>query len=79
MIFEGELSLERIDDVLDPLALPGGVAGARGLILAVRPDQMRLEIVADERFEAAAGETLIAKDDLPSADQVVLAFQQGRR
>ena len=48
-----------------------------GLVFAVGPDQVRLEIVADERFEVPPGETLIAKNDLPGADQVVIALPAG--
>jgi hypothetical protein len=61
VVFEVELPLEGVDDGLDPLALPGEFAKARGLIPAVGPDQMGLEIVADERSEAVPGESLVPR------------------
>jgi hypothetical protein len=35
-----------------------------------------VEFAGGERLEVTAGEALVAEDDLPAADQVVIAFQR---
>jgi hypothetical protein len=76
VLFEGELTLEGVDDGLDPLAAAGEAAEPGGFVLAVGADQVRALVIGDEGFEVAAGEALVAEDDLPGADQVMIAFQQ---
>jgi hypothetical protein len=75
--FEGELAFESVDDRLDPLAAPGELAEPGGLVFAVGADQVRSQAAGDEGLEVFAGEALVAEDDLPGADQVVTALQQG--
>ena len=77
VVFEGELAFEGVEDGLDPLAVAGELPEPGGLVFAVGADQVRAELAGDEGLEVAAGEALVAEDDLPGADQVVIAFQQG--
>src|SRR5271169_6846037 len=74
--FEGELALERAEDRLDPLAVAGELPEPGGLVFTVGADQVRSQLAGDERLEVTAGEALVAEDDLPGPDQVVIAFQQ---
>ena len=77
VVFEGELAFEGVDDRLDPLPLPGQLAEPGGLVFAVGADQVRVQVAGDEGLEVAPGEALVAEDDLPGADQVVVTGQQG--
>src|SRR6266702_8545481 len=77
VLFEGELALEGVNDRFDPLAAAGELAEPGGFVLAVGTDQVRAQAGGDEVLEVAPGEALVTEDDLPGADQVVAAFQQG--
>jgi hypothetical protein len=59
------------------LADPGELAVPGRFVLAVGPDQVGAELVVDEGFELGTGEALVADDDLPVADEMVVAFEQG--
>ena len=76
MFFEAELTFEGVEDRLYPLPDPSDLAEPAGFVLAVRTDQVRAEVVGDERFEVFAGEALVSDDDLVGVDQVVVAFEE---
>ena len=76
VVFEGELAFEGVDDRFDPLAVTGEGAEPGGFIFAVGADQVRAEFAGDEGFEVAPGEALVAEDDLPGADEVMVTGQQ---
>jgi hypothetical protein len=71
------LSLEGVEHRFDPLADAAQLAEAGGFIRAVRPHEVRAELVGDERFELLAGEAFVAEQDLADAHEVVVGFQQG--
>ncbi len=75
MAFQTQLPLESVEDRLDPLADPAEVPEPRFLILPVRSQQMRLEVLGDERFELLAREALVRQDDLPVTDQVATGIE----
>ena len=77
VVFESELAFEGVEDGLDPLTAAGELPKPGRLVFAVGADQVRTQRAGDEGFEVPAGEALVAEDDLPGADQVVVAFQQG--
>jgi hypothetical protein len=77
VVFEAELAFEGVENGFDPLPDAAEFAESRFLVLAVRADQVRVEVLGDEPFEVAAGETFVPEDDLPGADEVVVVFDQG--
>ena len=68
VLLGGELALQGVEHGLDPLPDPGQVPVALRLVAAVRAEDVRVEFVADEGFELAAGEALVADQDLAGAD-----------
>lgn len=77
MVFKAELALEGVEDGLDPLADAAELPEPGFLVLAVRPHQVGAEVLGDEPLKVQSGETLVGKDELPVADQVVVVVQQG--
>ena len=77
VLLEGELAFEGVEDCLDPLPLAGELPEPGCLVFAVGADQVRSQLAGDELLEVFPGEALVAEDDLPAADQLVVAFQQG--
>ena len=77
MVLEPQLALEAVENGLDPLADAAELPEAGFFVLAVRPHQVGAEVLGDEPLEVPAGEALVGEDDLPVADQVVVAAQQG--
>lgn len=70
VVFQSELAFQRVEHGLDPLPDAAEFAEPRVLVLAVRADQVRAEVLGDERLERGSGEALVADDDLPGAEQV---------
>jgi hypothetical protein len=63
VFFQGQLSLEGVEDGLDPLADPADGAVAGDLVAAVGADQAQPETVSDQVLELAPGEALVADQD----------------
>src|SRR5712692_5795244 len=72
VVLEGELTLERVVDRLDPLADCAELAEPWLLVLAIGADEPRIKR-GDDPLELLAGEALVGDDDLPAGEQPVAA------
>src|SRR5215217_5559122 len=72
VILERELAFEGVVDRLDPLTDPAELADSRLLVAAVGTQEAGVQ-VCDGALELLAGESFIADDDLPAAEQAALA------
>src|SRR3990170_1691006 len=68
VLFEGELSLERVVDRFDPLADPAERAEALALARAVGANELGVE-AGDGVLELVAGEALVGDEDLAAREQ----------
>src|SRR5919201_6522408 len=72
VMLERELALEGVVDRLDPLTDPAELPDPRLLVAAVGTQEGGVE-VGDGALELLAGESFVADDDLPAAEQAALA------